>query len=108
MILYHLTETEAWEMALEKGFYAPPSLETEGFIHFSTEAQLLQTAARYFAHTDELVVLEVSEKKVKSILKWEPSTQEELFPHVYGRLELDMIGNTNMLLKNRDGQWEKV
>ena len=108
MILYHLTEAKAWEMALDKGFYAHPSLESEGFIHFSTEAQLLQTAARYFKSEDELVVLEVSEKKVKDLLKWEPSTNDELFPHVYGRLELSMVGNTNMLMRNKDGMWEKV
>ena len=34
--IYHITSRDEWELALANGFYRPPSLATEGFIHAST------------------------------------------------------------------------
>ena len=106
MLLYHLTTPPEWERALSKGTYRPSNFKTEGFIHCSTHEQLAGVAERYFQEHDLLVVLVASERKLKPHLKWEPSTNEELFPHYYKGLELSLIETTHMLSRNRAGEWE--
>lgn len=105
MLIYHLISANDWAGVLESGQYTPPSYATEGFIHFSTEAQLLETARRFYNDAQELVVLEVSEKMVKSALKWEPAEDKTLFPHVYAPLTVDQISDTHMIYKDAKGEW---
>ena len=65
-LLYHLLSRPEWEATLQSdGPYLPASLETEGFIHLSTRDQLIGSATRFFQQESELVVLEISEKKLK-------------------------------------------
>ncbi|MDX2247296.1 MAG: DUF952 domain-containing protein [Bacteroidia bacterium] len=108
-MIYHLAKPEDWEKALRKGTYRTPSLSSEGFIHLSTQAQLMESARRFFSLEQELVVLEIAEKNVKHLLKWESAPdREELFPHIYGPIPLELIADTFMLMKNSRGEWEKV
>ena len=58
MILHIVTRAE-WEAAQTGERYAPPSLEREGFIHFSTPAQVLGSAGRYYAGRNDLLLLQV-------------------------------------------------
>jgi uncharacterized protein (DUF952 family) len=58
----------------------------DGFIHFSTTLQLEPTIARHFASAGDLVLLAVDPQVLGSQLKWEPSRNGELFPHLYGPL----------------------
>lgn len=102
-MIYHLTTTEAWEKALQTGVYSHPSLKTEGFIHCSEENQVLESAAKYFGDSDDVVVLYIVERHVKSILKREPSRDGALFPHLYGVLPLEAVENQSFLLRNPDG-----
>ena len=39
--IYHITPRQDWEKASSEGTYRADSLETEGFIHCSTSAQLV-------------------------------------------------------------------
>ena len=63
----------------------------DGFIHFSTAAQVPETAANHFAGEDGLLLLALSTETLASKLKWEPSRGGALFPHLYRRLQLDDI-----------------
>ncbi len=107
-LIYHLAIPGDWEHALDKEVYVPPHFEAEGFIHCSTEAQLLPSAEKHFKAENELVVLEMSEKhkQLRPILKWEPSRDGELFPHLYGKLPILAVYNTRMLFRNKAGVWE--
>lgn len=109
-MIYHLLESDTWEQILEsdQNSYAHPSLEAEGFIHCSTREQLIPTATIHFKEQSELVVLEISPKKVKDILKWEASRNGEEFPHLYGRLSISAVENTFMLLRMPETGWEEV
>ncbi len=106
--IYHLTSPEAWEKALDKGTYQADSLESEGFIHCSTKAQVIPSADKHFSHAQELIVLAIVDKRVKSHLRWEPSREGELFPHIYHPISLDMVETTYMLSRNNAGKWEWI
>ena len=104
--IYHLAKPSDWEKALEKGSYEHISLQAEGFIHCSTKEQLLPTANIHFKDEQELVVLFISERLVKGTLKWEESRNGELFPHIYGKIQLKHVENTRILFKDKEGKWE--
>jgi uncharacterized protein (DUF952 family)/protein associated with RNAse G/E len=87
--IYHITTPEAWRAARERGAYEAPSLEAEGFIHCSTAAQVPATAARYFAGEPDAVVLSLDVSLLRSEVRHEDTSGHgELFPHVYGPLDL--------------------
>ncbi|MEM6763284.1 MAG: DUF952 domain-containing protein [Bacteroidota bacterium] len=104
-MIYHLTSHSQWLEALNKGIYLHESLKLEGFIHCSTKEQLIPTATLHFKGETELVILEIVEKRVKDILKWEESREGDLFPHLYGKLSLTAVENTHLLERNKAGEW---
>mgnify|MGYP003643825862 FL=1 len=67
---------------------APVDL-ADGFIHFSTAAQLGETLARHFAGASPLVLLAYEADDLGDALKWEPSRGGDLFPHLYAPLRRD-------------------
>lgn len=90
-MIYHITHLADWE-AIGKGFYCPSSLATEGFIHCSSHGQLLETAKRYYAGANDLVVLHIEPSRTKAELVWENTVGgSEDFPHLYGPLEHDAV-----------------
>ena len=95
-MILHITTRAAWDDAVAGAApYTHPSLEAEGFIHCSTDAQLPGTLDRHFAGTDRtaLVALVVDPARLPADaeLRWEPSTGGEDFPHVYGPIPLDAV-----------------
>ena len=107
-MIYHLIPPADWEKVLEKGQikYKPQSLKTEGFIHCSTEEQLFESAELHFAEHEELVVLCIVDKWIKTKLKWEEGRNQELFPHIYGYLPLHAVDTTRHIVRNADGKFE--
>ncbi|MEO1449947.1 MAG: DUF952 domain-containing protein [Bacteroidota bacterium] len=106
--IYHLVKPRDWEKSLDKGIHTPPSLKTEGFIHCSAREQVIPSAEKHFQDIDELVILEIVEKRVKDRLKWEPSRDGALFPHLYGKLDLHEVENTHILFKQgADWVWDQ-
>ena len=106
-MIYHIVRESDWLKALDAGEYKPESLHTEGFVHCSTEEQLMTTAERYYAEeTEPLVVLFIIDKFVKETLKFEPSTDGELFPHVYGKIPFHSVETTRSLTRKGPGKWE--
>lgn len=87
--IFHIALIEDWQKAFTQGCYEPESLETEGFIHFSTPQQVLATAERYFTGESGLVLLAVDEDEVSTSVEHEGD--DELFPHLYRSLPLDAV-----------------
>ena len=98
--IFHLVARDDWASAQATGSYAPLSLGTEGFIHFSTRDQVLRSAARFYAGRDDMLVLVVDEARVCPPVRYE-AAHGELFPHVYGALNLDAVEEALPL--SRDG-----
>ena len=93
-MIFHILQRADWEAALQQGRYLPASLQTEGFIHCSTEAQLSGTLARFFAGQSGLVRLTIDEQRLAAPLQWEHPSDDRrdlVFPHVYGPLNLDAV-----------------
>ena len=97
-MIYHVTSVQAWEAAVKAGYYEAASLATEGFIHLSTKEQVAGVLDRYYKEQQGLLLLQVDESKITAPLKYElaPSVNEA-FPHIYGRLNLDAVVNTELL-----------
>ena len=98
-MIFHITTRAAWDAAVAAGTpYEHPSLDTEGFVHCSTDAQLPGTLARYFAATDRttLVVLVIDPDRLRghADLRWETATGGDDFPHVYGAIPLAAVVET--------------
>ena len=97
MIIYHIASRRAWIDATRNGAYAAPSLQTEGFIHCSTAAQVLPVARDFFAGQTGLVLLVVDTRKLESEVKWENAAPPDgvaagaTFPHIYGPIALDAV-----------------
>ena len=88
--IYKILPRPLWEEAKAKGRLdgAPVDL-ADGFIHFSTSAQVRETAARHFAGVDDLVLVAVDPAPLGDALKYEKSRGGALFPHLYASLPVD-------------------
>lgn len=78
----------------------------DGFIHFSTAAQVRGTAQKHFAGAAGLVLAEVDPRKLGAALKWEPSRGGKLFPHLYSPMTLKAVVRTWTLALGSDGRHE--
>lgn len=88
--VFHITERGAFAAALESGAYEADSLQREGFIHCSTRAQVLRSAARFFGGRAGLVLLCVDAERIADALRYE-AADGEAFPHCYGPIPLEAI-----------------
>jgi uncharacterized protein (DUF952 family) len=103
--IYKICPRTAWRAAQQAGVYAGSEADTrDGFIHFSTAAQLAGTAAKHFARQRDLLVIAVDAEALGSALKWEPSRGGELFPHLYAALTLTAVRWTRPLPEEIDGE----
>jgi uncharacterized protein (DUF952 family) len=88
----HLTTEADWAEAEREGTYRPASLASEGFIHCSEPQQVLWVANRRFRNRLDLVLLHIDILKLKSPGRYENlEGGDQLFPHIYGPLNLDAI-----------------
>ena len=96
--IYKICERTAWRLAEQTGTYrGSPADVRDGFIHFSTAAQLAGTMAKHFAGQRQLLLVAVDAEALGSGLKWEPSRGGELFPHLYAALPLSAVRWTKPL-----------
>ena len=89
--IFHIAQAHEWSKALENGAYSTGSLETEGFIHFSTGRQLLRTANKFYHGNRNVVLLLIDPKLLAAELRYEPIEDGQEFPHLYGKLNLDAV-----------------
>jgi uncharacterized protein (DUF952 family) len=91
-LIYHMCLRQEWELAMQSGTYTGSSQDrADGFIHFSTAAQLPESARRHRAGQAGLVLLAVDPHVLAEALRWEPSRHGALFPHLYGTLPLSAV-----------------
>lgn len=98
-MIFHIASNQEWLAAQARGEYRAPSLDTEGFIHGSTEAQLVPVANAFYRGQNGLVVLVIDETRLKSEVKWEAPagppaeaiSSSDQFPHIYGPVNIDAI-----------------
>jgi uncharacterized protein (DUF952 family) len=90
--IYKICERTSWRLAERTGTYRGSAADArDGFIHFSTAAQLGGTLVKHFAGCRELLLVAVDAGALGEALKWEPSLGGELFPHLYASLPLAAV-----------------
>lgn len=91
--IYHVTTRTAWYAGQKSGEYRAVSLEQEGFIHCSKAEQAMRVANEYYGGLPDLVILRIDPFKLKAEVRCEAGSDkpDELFPHVYGPLNLEAV-----------------
>jgi uncharacterized protein (DUF952 family) len=100
-VILHLTSRDEWLQAEKAGEYRAPSLQTEGFIHCSTEKQVARVANSFYISRHGLVLLVIEPARLHPDLRWEPPAHpnppadlppsDDLFPHIYGPINIDAV-----------------
>jgi len=100
-LIYHITTRDASLLGRQTGLYRADSLAQAGFIHFSQKHQILGVANAFYSGQTDLVLLVVDPSRLQAELKYEapahplasPSApgSENLFPHLYGPLNMDAV-----------------
>jgi uncharacterized protein (DUF952 family) len=104
-MIYKICPAALWREAERNGEFRGAGIDLQdGFIHFSTAAQVAETAARHFAGADDLVLVAVDPALLDQPLKWEPSRGGDLFPHLYGPLLLSAVQWAAPLRRGGDGR----
>jgi uncharacterized protein (DUF952 family) len=103
-MIFHIATQADWASALQQGSYTADSLSTQGFIHCSTEQQILGTANRYYKGRTDLVLLSIFPEKLTASLRYENlEGGASLFPHIYGPLNLEAVESMKPFQPQSDG-----
>lgn len=98
MLIYKIVYADDWTDAFETGAYHGTAMDKEdGFIHFSTGEQPIETLKLHYADGEYQRMLAISSVDADMLgenLKWEPSRNDELFPHLYAPLTRNAVRNT--------------
>jgi len=102
--VYKICPASAWREAERQGVYRGGADDArDGFIHLSTSAQVSETARKHFFGQRALFLVEVDGDALGAALRWERSRNDELFPHLYGELDLGAVISVVTLHTRPDG-----
>jgi uncharacterized protein (DUF952 family) len=105
--VYKICDRPLWREAERAGlFRGAPVDENDGYIHFSTAAQVAETAAKHFGGGIDLLLVAVDADLLEGALRWERSRGGDLFPHLYGTLPLRAVRWVKPLPLGIDGRHE--
>jgi uncharacterized protein (DUF952 family) len=103
-LIYKIVPTDLWREAEKQGVFAgAPVDRSDGFIHFSTTAQVRATAAQHFAGQSDLLLVGVNPREFGETLRFEPSRGGALFPHLYVPLSTAAVAFVRPLPLGADG-----
>lgn len=103
---WKILDAGEWAAARAAGVFEGSAVDlADGFIHFSTDAQVAGTLARHFAGREGLVLLAVDGARLPAdALRHEPARGGELFPHLYAPLDTAAVTGVHDLPLGEDGR----
>jgi uncharacterized protein (DUF952 family) len=102
--IYRILTEQAWAKAQAAGAFSGSEHDVrDGFIHFSTAAQVAETAAKHYARMTDLVLLWVDVEPIAHALRWEVSRGGALFPHLYAELPSHAVRRAALLELDANG-----
>ena len=105
--IYKICPASAWREAERQGVYRGSADDArDGFIHFSTATQVPETLRRHYFGQRALFLVEVDGDALGSELRWERSRNDELFPHLYGELDLGAVRSVASMATRADGTFD--
>jgi uncharacterized protein (DUF952 family) len=103
--IYKICPASAWREAERRGAYRGSADDLrDGFIHFSTASQVAGTALKHFSGQTGLFLVAVDGDALGDALRWEVSRGGELFPHLYGELDLGAVTDVMEMRTRSDGR----
>jgi uncharacterized protein (DUF952 family) len=89
MMIYKILPESEWTAALAVGAFQGSGIDmADGYIHFSTAAQMVETAAKHFTARPNLILVAVDDTVLGDALKYEVSRGGALFPHLFRPLSV--------------------
>jgi uncharacterized protein (DUF952 family) len=90
-LIYKICPRAEWEAAVVDGVYRGSAIDRrDGFVHFSTAAQVDETLRKHFAGQADLLLIAVDPALLGPALRFEVSRGGELFPHLYADLPISL------------------
>jgi len=105
-VILHVAKRKEWEKAKLEGVYRGDTLDSQGFIHCSNSEQIVKVANNLFHAQKGLVLLCIVTSKVRSKIRYECAGSEELYPHIYGPLNIDAVINVADFEAAKDGKFK--
>lgn len=106
-LILKIMSADDWSAARRTGKVAPADVDRrDGYIHLSTEDQVLETARLHFAGRNDLVAIAFDAKDFGAALKWEASRGGALFPHLYADLETARAVRARRLVAAGEGAFK--
>ncbi len=106
-LVYKIIGANDWVDARRIGVVPAADVDRrDGYIHLSTEDQVLETARLRFAGRDDLIAAAFTAESLGDALKWEASRGGALFPHLYAELETGKAVRAQRLIAVSDGAFE--
>lgn len=103
-LIYKVVDADIWAEAIANGKFSGEEVDlADGYIHFSTANQLAETLEKHFSGRHNLVLVAVHPHRLEN-LKWEPSRGGDLFPHLYGELDVNFAESAVDLPVGKDGK----
>ena len=104
-VIYKICPETLWREAETAGIFTGSPVDlADGFVHFSTAAQVAETAARHFAGQAGLVLVALDEARLGGALRYEPSRNGGFFPHLYAPVDLAAVMWVRPLPLGADGR----
>lgn len=104
MLIYKVLRPAEWAQFQAQGATqgAPVDL-ADGFVHFSTAAQLPVTLSKHFGNDGDLTLIACDAARFGGDLRWESSRGGDLFPHLYRALSLADVSWSRDIPRGDDG-----
>jgi uncharacterized protein (DUF952 family) len=105
--IYKIASAQDWAQARTLGYLDGTPVDlVDGYIHFSTAAQLAETLEKHYRGQSGLVLATIDPDLLDEGLRWEPSRGGQLFPHLYARLPMSSVIAERALDALPDGSFE--
>lgn len=102
--IFHIAVAAEWADATSA--YRPERFDEDGFIHCSTASQVMRVARARFRGRNDVVLLRIDPDSVEREVRLENlEGGDELFPHIYGELELSAVTGIEPLVVGMDGEF---
>lgn len=108
-VIYHMTPRSVWDAQEGNAAFVEDTLDSEGFIHCTAEAELLPVVANRFyrATVGEWVLLCVDTGRLSAEVRWE-AADAHVFPHIYGPIDGNAVVDVLPFPRNAAGEFLPV
>jgi uncharacterized protein (DUF952 family) len=106
--VYKICPRADWGGACACGELTPSADDArDGYVHLSAPAQVRGTLDRHFAGQSGLMLLTIEISRLpEGALRWEPSRGGQLFPHLYGAFQIELVSESLELTRDAEGRMQ--